>query len=319
MIGSTLARGGWRNRHSALHLAVRAAKDCLQRAGRDPHDVDLLVNAGIYRDRNMAEPALAAMIQQDIGANPEDPHENTHGTFSFDIANGTCGVLTALQIVDGFLRSHAIDCALVVASDADPGRGMSEHFPFSPAGAALLCDWTDDDCGVEHIRWANAPDEGESFNATVGLVDGHNVLRFAVSDTIDERFAPAAIQAVDECLRESSLRLDDIDVIAAAPARPRYRPTLPPASACPRKRSSSPKMKASTQPRWRQRSTARLIDFNGVTGCYSSPLVRASRPAQRCTECRLRCRHITRRRHRHPTVQEQPFRYVVACHHNPVG
>ena len=43
-------------------------------------------------------------------------------------------MLTALQIVDGFLRSHTIDRALVVASDADPGRRMSEHFPFSPAG-----------------------------------------------------------------------------------------------------------------------------------------------------------------------------------------
>ena len=47
-------------------------------------------------------------------------------------ANGTCGVLTALQIVDGFLMSHAIECALVVASDANPGHGLSEDFPFSP-------------------------------------------------------------------------------------------------------------------------------------------------------------------------------------------
>lgn len=219
----TVARGGWRNRHSALHLAVRTAKDCLQQAGRDPHDVDLLVNAGIYRDRNLGEPALAAMIQQDIDANPENPHPDTHGTFSFDISNGTCGVLTALQIVDGFLKTHAIDCALVVASDADPGRGMSEHFPFSPVGAALLCDWTDDDHGLDRISWVNAPDNGENFNATVGLVDGHNVLRFAASDTIDERFAAAASHAVDECLRRSSVRLEDIDVIVAAPARPKYR------------------------------------------------------------------------------------------------
>jgi 3-oxoacyl-[acyl-carrier-protein] synthase-3 len=222
----TLAHGGWRNRHSALHLAVRAAKDCLQEAGRDPHDVDLLVNTGIYRDRNLGEPALAAMIQQDIGANPENPHADTHGTFSFDISNGSCGVLTALQIVDGFLKSHAIDCALVVASDADPGRGMSEHFPYSPAGAVLLCDWTEDDCGLEHISWVNAPDDGESFNATVGLVDGHNVLRFAASDEIDEQFAAAASQAVDENLRESALQLADIDVIVAAPARPRFRAGL---------------------------------------------------------------------------------------------
>jgi 3-oxoacyl-[acyl-carrier-protein] synthase III len=221
-----LAQGGWRSRHSALHLAVRAAKDCLQQAGRDPHEVDLLVNAGIYRDRNLGEPALAAMIQEDIGANPENPHTGTHGTFSFDISNGTCGVLTALQIVDGFLKSHAIDCALVVASDADPGRGMSEHFPFSPAGSAMLCDWSDDGYGLERISWVTAPDEGENFNATVGLVDRRNVLRFSASNTVDERFGAAAAHAVDECLGESGVRLDDIDAIVAAPARRRYRAGL---------------------------------------------------------------------------------------------
>ena len=127
-----IARAGWRGRHSALHLAVVAAKSCLHAAQRETDDVDLLVNAGIYRDKNLGEPALAALIQEDIGANPEDPHGSAHGTFSFDIANGTCGILTGLQIADGILRSHTINCALVIASDADPGRGRSEHFPFRP-------------------------------------------------------------------------------------------------------------------------------------------------------------------------------------------
>ncbi len=89
-----IAAPRWRDRHSALHIAVTAAKTCLQRAGCDPDELDLVVNAGIYRDRNIGEPALAALIQDDIGANPEDPHSGGHGTFSFDIANGTCGVLT---------------------------------------------------------------------------------------------------------------------------------------------------------------------------------------------------------------------------------
>ena len=221
-----LTQGRWRNRHSALHLAVKAANDCLHHAGCDPHGVDLLINTGIYRDRNLGEPALAAMIQQDIGANPENPHADTHGTFSFDVSNGVCGVLTALQIVDGFLKSGAIDCALVVAGDADPGHGMSEHFPFSPAGAAMLCDWADGDCGLERIHWVNALDEGENLNATVGLVDGRNVLRFRASETLDERLAATAAQAVDECLAESSLQVDDIDVIIAAPGRPHYRTCL---------------------------------------------------------------------------------------------
>src|SRR6201996_5547012 len=162
-----LAHPRWRDRHSALHLAVTAARDCLQRAGCDPDELDLVVNAGVYRDRNLGEPALAALIQDDIGANPEDPHAGAHGTFSFDIAHGACGVLTGLQLVGGFLRTHSIQRALVVASDADPGHGMSEHFPFSPAGAALLCRWTDDDYGLSPVSWVNAggAEDAETFSA----------------------------------------------------------------------------------------------------------------------------------------------------------
>jgi 3-oxoacyl-[acyl-carrier-protein] synthase-3 len=198
----------------------------LQQAGRKPDDVDLLINTGIYRDKNLAEPALAALIQEDIGANPEDPHEDTHGTFSFDIANGTCGILTALQIVDGFLRSHTINCALVVTSDADPGRGMSEHFPFSPVGAALLCDWSEDDSGLGRVHWVNIPDDGENFRATVGLEDARNVLRFSKSAAMDERFAEAGAQVAQSCLQEASLGLSDVDMIVASPARHGYRAAL---------------------------------------------------------------------------------------------
>jgi len=224
-----LTRPRWYGRHSALHTAVTAAKDCLHRAGCDAGELDLVVNAGIYRDRNLGEPALAALIQDDIGANPEDPHAGAHGTFSFDIANGACGVLTALQIVDGFLRAHSIHRAIIVASDADPGHGMSEHFPFSASGAALLCRWTDDDYGLSRVSWVNADDvlDGtETFSATVGFADTRNVLRFSQSAAMDERFAAAAAEAVRGCLDAQFVRVVDVDLIVAAPARPEYRAAL---------------------------------------------------------------------------------------------
>jgi 3-oxoacyl-[acyl-carrier-protein] synthase III len=221
-----LAEGRWRHRHSALRLAVKAAHDCLRSAGRNPHDVDLLINAGVYRDRNLGEPALAAMIQQDIGANPEEPHAGKHGTFSFDVVNGSCGMLTALQIVDGFLRSKVVDCALIVASDADPGHGMSERFPFSAAGAAALCTWTDDDRGLGPTSWHNRFDAHESHSATVGLVDHRNVLRFDIKACADARFADTAALATHRCLARSSLTIEDIDAVVAAPALPHFRTAL---------------------------------------------------------------------------------------------
>jgi 3-oxoacyl-[acyl-carrier-protein] synthase III len=221
--GLHVTRGNWRSRRSALQLAVTAAKGCLVHAGTAPSDLDLLINAGIYRDRNLGEPALAAIIQDDIGANPEDPHNDAHGTFSFDIANGACGVLTALQIADGFLRSHTISRALVVASDANPGRGASERFPFAPVGAALLCKWSDQNDGLGQVRWVNRPDDGENFRATIDFDMFRNVLRFHESTEIAAELAAAGAQAARDCLDTSALDLSDIPVIIGAPLDRRFR------------------------------------------------------------------------------------------------
>jgi 3-oxoacyl-[acyl-carrier-protein] synthase III len=222
----SVAHGGWRSRHSALHLAVTAAKQCLEQAACPPNDLDLLVNAGIYRDKNLGEPALAALIQEDIGANPEDPYPDAHGTFSFDISNGTCGVLTGLQIVDGFLQSGAVARAMIVASDADPGAGMSKDFPFSAAGAAMLCRWADDDFGLGEFHWANFPDGGETFSATVGLDHGRNILHIDTAAAADQQFAAAAAKVANECLQQAGLEMWAVDLIVSAPAHPEFRAAL---------------------------------------------------------------------------------------------
>jgi 3-oxoacyl-[acyl-carrier-protein] synthase-3 len=121
----------------ALRLADDAVSECLDRANRKAGELDLLINAGVYRENNLAEPALASMIQEDIGANPgHPPSQRAHGTFSFDVANGGCGVVTALELVDGLIGSRTIELGAVVASDSNPGN--VEGFPFPNAGGAVL-------------------------------------------------------------------------------------------------------------------------------------------------------------------------------------
>lgn len=222
----SVAAPGRHGRHSALDLAVGAAKDCLRDTHRVPNDVDLLINAGLYRDRNLGEPALAALIQEDVGAHPEDPHLNSHGTFSFDVANGICGVLTAAQIADGFLRSGAINQALVVASDADPGPHLSDDFPFKPAGAAMLCTWTANEHGFGKFYWASEPDGGDSFRSTVGLHFGRNMLRFNEGASRIEAFSDVAAVAVKKCLEAENVTVEQVDVIITAPGDDEFRAAL---------------------------------------------------------------------------------------------
>jgi 3-oxoacyl-[acyl-carrier-protein] synthase III len=80
----------------------------------------MLINAGIYREDSMGEPALAALIQEDIGANPGEPPVGGDGTFSFDLLNGACGVITAIQLESGLLRSGVIRLGAIVTSDVEP-------------------------------------------------------------------------------------------------------------------------------------------------------------------------------------------------------
>ena len=122
----------------ALKLADTAARSCLERASRTADELDLLVNAGVYHDKTMNEPALASLIQEDIGANPVHPPGAGHGTFSFDIANGACGLLTGIHLVDGMLASGTVELGMVVASDMNPEPGISHGFDFPAVGGAVL-------------------------------------------------------------------------------------------------------------------------------------------------------------------------------------
>jgi 3-oxoacyl-[acyl-carrier-protein] synthase-3 len=130
-------------RPTARGLADAAARSCFASAGRDAGDVDMLINTGIYREDNMGEPALAALIQEDIGANLGQPPLGGRGTFSFDLLNGTCGVISAIQLESGLLRSGVIRLGAIVTSDVGPKLKDSGSAPFRAAGGAMLLAWDD--------------------------------------------------------------------------------------------------------------------------------------------------------------------------------
>ncbi|SRR6266508_2534418 len=205
--------GGRRGRK----LADAAAIDCLARAGLEPDDVDLLLHTGLYHERNLGEPAVAALLQQDIGANPHDPHIGRHGTFSFDIANGTCGVLTAFQIADRFLRAGTIRHALVIAGDANPSHHAAPGFPFGATGAAAVLSRDESTSGLVDFQWHTAPEDADLFRAIVSFESGHNLLRIHEAPEFADRAAVWAAKVGASLLADHGLTPDDIDLVVAAP------------------------------------------------------------------------------------------------------
>src|SRR6476659_3161425 len=151
----------------ALQLADAAARSCLQRADRSADDLDLLINAGVFHDKILSEPAFASLIQEDIGANRSRPPGAGHGTFSFDVSNGACGLLTGIQLVDGMLASGTADLGMVVASDMDPEPGVSRGFGFPVVGGAVLLSADDSRAGFTAVQFATFPEFADLFHSDV--------------------------------------------------------------------------------------------------------------------------------------------------------
>jgi len=121
----------------ALAHAVSAARRCLERAGVAGEEVGLLLYVGLYRDDNIVEPAIAALVQRELGMCLDYAKGGRPG-FSFDILNGACGVLNAVQIAQAYLASGQVSRALVVSADAHPSGHDHDGFPYAASGAALL-------------------------------------------------------------------------------------------------------------------------------------------------------------------------------------
>jgi 3-oxoacyl-[acyl-carrier-protein] synthase III len=219
---------------SALGLADAAARLCLERAKRTAEEVDLLINAGVYNDKGISEPAVASLIQEDIGANPEQQPGAGQGTFSFDVRNGGCGMLSGIQLVDGMLASGTVKLGMVVASDIDPEPGVSEGFGFPAVGGAVLLSWDDSRAGFTAFRCVTFPEFAGLFQSNVawredtrpGLSHGRNVLTVEIAESYADRALECAESTVREMAAAGVLDLGEVDLLVATASVPGFAAAL---------------------------------------------------------------------------------------------
>jgi 3-oxoacyl-[acyl-carrier-protein] synthase III len=203
----------------AIGLADAAARACLERAHRAPDDVQLLINAGVYLDRNISEPAIASLIQEDIHANPEPVPGGGQGTFSFDVRNGACGLLTGIELVDGLLASGTIELGMVVAADADPEPGLTEGFDFPALGGAILLSSDQRRGGFTGFLSETFPEYGDRFTSAIDWRaedgGGRNVLTVEVADDYAARALTCAEATARRLVAAHRLALRDIGALVA--------------------------------------------------------------------------------------------------------
>ncbi len=147
--------------HSAIKHAVHAANVCINKAGIDIQEIDYLINVGVYRDDNLIEPSIAALIQKQLGLNLDYvKHPVERAAFSFDLMNGGGGVLNAMQVADALFATDRAKYILITSSDAHPASADAKAFPFTEAGGAILLASSDDpDKGLQACSFYSSDDD----------------------------------------------------------------------------------------------------------------------------------------------------------------
>ncbi|MCH7885458.1 MAG: ketoacyl-ACP synthase III [Planctomycetes bacterium] len=139
------------NGESSSGLAARAGQVCLDRAGMDASEIDLLIFAAVSQD--IGEPATANLVQHELGA------RRAH---VFDVKNACNAFLNAMDIADSYIATGRCEVVLIVSGEVlskfvrqdiqsqdDLRLGFASLTLGDGAGAMLLKRREDSDRGIQ--------------------------------------------------------------------------------------------------------------------------------------------------------------------------
>jgi 3-oxoacyl-[acyl-carrier-protein] synthase-3 len=208
---------------SSITHAVIAGKDCISRAGTSPLDVDLLINVGVFRDSNMVEPAMAALIQRDLGVSLDYPKNAAFNpTFSFDLMNGACGVLNAVQAGGASLLLGEAKRVLIVSSDVHPSNRDNPDFPYARVGAAMLLTLSEGSQGFGRVEASLFPGllGTEAFVPLGrGRTDGRESITIQRDDDYARRLLDFAEDSARKYAQAEGIELEKTMLVTSQPTR----------------------------------------------------------------------------------------------------
>ncbi|MEV7090459.1 hypothetical protein AB0O07_32055 [Streptomyces sp. NPDC093085] len=198
---------------TSVRLAARAAQGCLDEAGLAHTAVGVLVNVGVYRENNTIEPAMAALVQKELGLGLDYLADPVAG-LSFDLMNGACGVLNAVKVAQALIGTSTTERVLITAADVHPGgdAGADPGYPYADLGAALLLErHPDEGPGFGTVRAYSARGTvGAAGSLDLSVPGGGGRSRITVrqEEGWAERLLELTAESVGAYVRDEGLALD---------------------------------------------------------------------------------------------------------------
>ncbi len=207
---------------SIIDMCAEAVKDCINKSGVDKRDISLLINACINRDKNIVEPAIAALIQNKarLNLNPNNRllYEKK-GTLSFDVINGACGFYSAAQIINSFFRCGTIEKAIIVTGDVHPSGKIVPDFPFTHSGSAMLLERSNDERGFKKFIFETSKGDylgmTQLCNPAIHGNNARNVITIDIADDYLSRLKNFILDTINKYVDKGIIDLDKFNHLIA--------------------------------------------------------------------------------------------------------
>ncbi len=218
----------------SLWHATAAGRRCLDGSSHLPSSVDVLINAGVHRDDHTCEPAGAAYIQHRLGINVEFQGAQT---LSFDLLNGGCGMLNAVEVVAAQLAVGAVRVGMVVASESNRDRRPDPAYAYPESGAALLLDAAPaEDEGFGPFAFRTLEEHADLYSSVVSLAVKRGRILMRQRAELHDVWLGAVGQVVDEALARDGLRREELDLVVPAQVSAGFLSRLPAAIGVPKEK-----------------------------------------------------------------------------------
>lgn len=213
-----------RDEYSSIRLAANAGTECIARSGKNRTDIDLLINIGIYRDKNILEPAMSSIIQKKLELNA-DPLKTRmmQQTFSFDLVYGTVSFINAIEIIDAMMQTKESRNALVVSGDVHPSKTHQDNFPFTPLERACFFSRNNGKRRPGRFLYDTSVKGCSGLTGRAFLQpDGQNLLTIDIENDYCEQGLSFAVNAIARGIQNKLIDLSDVSAVIASQPGPDF-------------------------------------------------------------------------------------------------
>jgi 3-oxoacyl-[acyl-carrier-protein] synthase III len=199
-----------------VSMLAAAARECLLRSRYQRRDIELIINAGVYRNDFLCEPAVATLVAGRLQSDDPGNGSADAGTLAFDVTCGSLGVLQACFVAANMIASGQFRTAMVMSAEIELNRSLcpTKRLGLEETGAALILDSSvNDGPGFVSFHFQSFTRNIHQFVSHSAVVGGTTELSFERDAAFEARCLECIDECVDSFLKRERLNRSDIAVV----------------------------------------------------------------------------------------------------------